>query len=288
MGGFMSVLRLFLVLSAACLPVAADGGFLGRQLPLTNNKANRLFEQQQYEEALKSYLDLYGQNTDNGALAYNIGNTYAVLGDMKKAEEFFRKAVSSNHTVARNRANFNLGNLELAADRAQQAIARYIDYLKANPDDVDGKRNLEIALRNLEQQKQQQQENQDQENQDQENQDQENQDQRQSQGKDQQQDQENRDQQQEQSEDQENRDQQQAENQQQDEQNNQDQQDSQEQDQDQKEEQQKESQTKPSENSLNEAMKQQILDALKEQEMQQQKEYRKRQIGKTRRRAKDW
>ena len=274
---------------------------------LGNNAANDLYEQQNYEEALKQYLDLYGQKADQpnatkdpevGALAYNIANTYTMLGDAEKALEFYEKALESGNPEAVQRSNFNLGNLNLGTQNPGEAVKKYIDYLKANPEDVDAKRNLELALRMLEQQQQQQQ---DQENQDQENQDQENQDQQQRNQDQQNQDQQNQDQNQDQqNQDQQNQDQQDQENQDQQDQNQQDQgedqqeqdqQDQQNQDEEQEKEQEKQQQAQQEEQNqdkMSDAMKEQILEALKEQEMQQQKEFQKRKIGTAKRRAKDW
>ncbi len=266
------------------------GGLFDRQIPLANNKANELYEQKNFEEALKSYLNLYGQDTQNGALAYNIGNTYAQLGDLEKAAEFYEKALNSEHGEAKNRSRFNLGNLEMAANQFQNAIQQYVDYLKANPEDVDAKRNLEVALKMLQQQQQQQQ----QQNQDQQQQQeqQENQDQNQQQQQDQQQQQQDQSQSQQ---DQQDENQDQNQDQQDQRQENQDQQDQRQENQDQQEQpqdpqepQQDPSQTEPQPQSLDDKMKERILEALREQEMQQQKESQKRQIGKTKRRAKDW
>lgn len=247
---------------------------MDRQIPLGNNHANELFEQKSYEEALKAYLDLYGQDTENGALAYNIGNAYVALGDMEKASEFFQRAAGSDHEEAKSRARFNMGNLQLKSDRPQDAVKQYVDYLKDRPEDVEAKRNLEIALRKLEQQQQDQQQNQDQQNQDQD------QDQEQQQQPQQNQDQENQE------------DQQQQDQQQQDQQQSPDQEEQQEnqQQQDEQQEQQQPSEPRPKEQEgqLNEAMKEQILDALEEQELKQQKEFQKRKIGRIKRRAKDW
>ena len=310
MKNMMVIAALMLVAGLGLATEQPNQSWRDNPMRLGNNAANELFEQQQYEEALKQYLDYYGQKADQpgaaqdpdvGALAYNIGNTYAVLGDAEKAQEFYEKALQSGNPEAMQRANFNLGNLNMGAQNPGEAVKKYIDYLKANPEDVDAKRNLELALRMLEQQQQQQQnqENQDQENQDQENQDQENQDQQQQnqdqQNQDQNQDQQNQDQQNQQNQDQENQDQQdqnqqdQGEDQQEEDQQDQEKQQNQdEKDQKEQEKQQQAQQQEQNQDKMSDAMKEQILQALKEQEMHQQKEFQKRKIGTTKRRAKDW
>ncbi len=265
------------------------------QLPVRNNEANALFQAQKYEDALKMYLDLYGQDQQGeqkGALAYNIANTFAQLGQMEKAEEFYQKAASSPHPEAQNRARFNLGNLQMGNQKLKEAVQNYVDDLRRNPDDPDAKRNLEIALRQMEQQQQQQQ--QDQENQEQNEDQEQEQQQQQGQNQDGESDEEQKEQQQPQEgENQEDQQQQQQDPQSADqEQNPDEQQQAQQQDQqpeDEKERQEQQAkENQEGEEPLNESMKQQILQALEEQEKQQQKEYQKRKIGPVRRRAKDW
>ena len=253
---------------------------LERQLPLKNNKANELFGQQQFEEARKAYLDLYGQETDNGALAYNLGNTYAALGDDEKAAEFFNKAIESDNGEARSRSRFNLGNLQLSSKQAGEAFKQYVEYLGENPNDLDAKRNLELALRMLDQQQEEQDEGED-KPQDQQDQDEQEQDQQQKGGD--QQEQQQQDQSQEEKDDgQEGQQQDQQDQEQQ--QNSGDPQDQQ----DQPQQEPNPSENESEDQTLKDAMKQQILDALNEQEKQQQKEYQKRKIGRSGSRPKDW
>ena len=263
-------------------------GFLKDALPLANNQANQLFEQQNYEEALKSYLDLYSQDTENGALAYNIANTYQILGDKEKAAQFYKKALSSDHSEARSNSDFNMGYMRLKEQDLSNAIDHYVSYLRQNPNDEDAKRNLEIALRQLQQQQQQQQ----QQGQDspedhdqQQNQDSSS-DQDQSQDQDAQQPQDSQDSSsQEQDSDQQSSPDQPSD--QQDQSQNKDQQDSQQQ-RDQTDQNQEDQSQQPQEQDWDEETKQQILQALQEQEADQQKLHQQRKTGRVKRRAKDW
>lgn len=290
-------MRMTLLFLFASLAMAQDP--LGRQLPLANNEANQLFEAQDLEGARELYEELYEKDPENGALAYNLGNVYNALGDAEKATEFYQQAIKSKNSVAANRGRFNLGTTQMAAQSPQEAVTSFTDYLRSNPDDVDAKRNLELALRMMQQQQNQdqQQENEDQEQQ--ENQDQQQQQQQngenqedEQQNQDQQQNQQNQDQQ-----NQQNQDQQDQQNQ--DQQNQQNQQDEQEQNEDQQQQQnpqegedeqqeQQQPQNESEEDSLNDQVKEQILEALNEQELKQQKQYQQRKIGTVKRRAKDW
>lgn len=140
--------------------------WLDRQTPQTNNEANRLFEQGNYEAALEKYQQLHQTHPNDPTIAYNLANTFAKLGDKEKATEYFNKAMRGGDSEAQKRARFNKGNLHMRDSEFKDAIKSYIDYLRRNPDDIDAKRNLELALRGLKQQQQQQQQQQ-QENKDQ-------------------------------------------------------------------------------------------------------------------------
>ena len=279
------------------------GGTFERQIPLANNHANELFEQKDYQGALDAYLEALNEDRGNGALAYNIANTYSALGDEENAAKYYEKAMQSQNQDASQLAQFNMGNLEMARKQPDKAMNHYIDYLKRRPNDIDAKRNLELALRQMQQQNQQQQ--QDQENKDQKDQQQQQQENQQGQGQENQEDQE----QQSQNDQQQNQDQQEQQNQNQNQQQDQEQQGQDQQNQQQNQQQQQDSEQqqsqaqrdqqeqpqdqqapKPQEQdkAMDEQLKQQILDALNEQELQQQKAFQQRQIGKVKRRSKDW
>lgn len=136
-----------------CVLLAAPlwAQMLQPQADEANAEANALFEAHRYEEALRTYLDLYGQDTENGALAYNIGNTYLAMGDLQRARQFYDRALVSQQEEARNKACFNLSCLQLQENDVRDAIANLVAYLKTVPEDVQAKRNLELALRRLEQ-----------------------------------------------------------------------------------------------------------------------------------------
>ena len=264
------------------------GTILNRQIPLGNNEANQLFETQDYEGALAKYLELYEREPDNGALTYNIGNAYAALGNPEKATEFYQKAKKSKHKDARDLSKYNLGSMQLASEQAQEAIKNFTDYLIDHPNDVDAKRNLELALRTQEQQQQQQ--NQEQQSEDQQSEDQQSEDQQNQEQQDQSQEQQNQDQQGEdqQSQDQSQQDQKQDEVRQDQEERSESQQEQQEQQEAGSEEKQGQEAEKEQEQEMTDAMKEQILEALSDQELQQQQEYRKRKAGRVKRRPKDW
>ncbi|CAM2065593.1 Tetratricopeptide repeat protein [Sulfidibacter corallicola] len=261
-------------------------GLLDTQIPTGNNEANLLYQDQQYQQALDKYLELYEKEPENSALAYNIANTYAAMGDTEKAGEFYQKAIEGEHVEAKSRSEFNMGNLQLESGKLEEAIRNYADYLRANPEDIDAKRNLEIALRRLQRMQQQQQKqpqkqkNEDKENK-QENQQPQNMPNMEQNEQDQEQEQKQKEQQQQQEMDSDAK---------------QGKEQGDEEDKLPKEskelkdaEQEDAKERKPEKDKKEEERrKEQIFETLADQEQEQQKEYQKRKMGKSPTKAKDW
>jgi tetratricopeptide (TPR) repeat protein len=151
----------FLLLTLAwAAPAAAD------QAASKNNEGNRLYEQKKYDEALKMYVDAQAARPGAPQLHYNIGNVLFRKKEYEKAVEEYLRAQAAPDPVLSQAAIFNRGNALLMQGRPEEAIKAYVQALRARPDDTDSKRNLEIALRLLDQKKKQQQQ-QKQQNQDQ-------------------------------------------------------------------------------------------------------------------------
>ena len=102
----------------------------------TYNLGNSVFQQERFDEAIKHFQDAAKDAVDNSV----------------KAKAFH-----------------NLGNAFLANENLEDGVKSYIESLKLNPDDMETKKNLTMALQKLQQQQQQQQQ-QDQQQQNQEEQ----------------------------------------------------------------------------------------------------------------------
>ena len=151
-----------LLAAALVSPAAAD------QAASKNNDGNQLYEQKKYDDALKMYVDAQASRPGAPELHYNIGNVLFRKKEFDKAIEEYLRAQAAPDPVLSQAASFNRGNAFLMQGRPEEAIKAYVQALRARPDDTDAKRNLELALRLLEQQKkQQQQQNQQQKDKDQ-------------------------------------------------------------------------------------------------------------------------
>jgi Ca-activated chloride channel family protein len=206
--------KLLYLIPILLLAVVALTG-CGSSAESLNNQGNEAFVEQDYEGALTAYLQAQEDAPEVAEPNYNAANAHYRLEDYEQARLKIEEALVGEERQENLDQNsyYNLGNVFFQGEQYEAAIEAYKEALRLNPDDVQAKQNLELALRQLQEQQQeqqqqeQQQDQQNQDQQDQENQDQQNQDQQDQQNQDQQ-DQQNQDQQ-----DQENQDQQDQENQ---------------------------------------------------------------------------
>ena len=159
-----STLGLICVLALSLFrPAAAD------QAASRNNEGNKLYNQKQYDEALRMYTDAQASRPDAAELHYNIGNVLFRKKEYDKAVEEYMRAQAAPDRGLSQAATFNRGNALLMQGKPEEAIQAYVQSLRARPDDADAKRNLELALRLLQEKKKKQQQ-QPQQNKDQKNQ----------------------------------------------------------------------------------------------------------------------
>jgi Ca-activated chloride channel family protein len=170
----------------------------GQSAEKLNNDGNEAFANQDYQGALTAYHQAQEDAPELAEPHYNEANTHYRLEDYEQAQQQIEQAlVSEGSQQALDQSSYyNLGDVFFQAEQYEAAIESYKEALRLDPTDLQAKQNLELALKQLQQQQQEQQQQQDQQNQDQQ-QDQQNGDQSQDQqNQDQQQDQQSQDQQQ--------------------------------------------------------------------------------------------
>ena len=173
---FLPILLLAVLALAGC----------GQSAERLNNEGNEAFANQDYEGALMAYHQAQEEAPELAEPHYNAANTHYRQAGYEQAQQELEQALVSEEGQGSLDQNsyYNLGNIFFQAEQYETAIEAYKEALRLDPDDLQAKQNLELALRQLQQQQQEQQQQeqqQDQENQDQQDQDQENQDQNQDQ-----------------------------------------------------------------------------------------------------------
>ena len=150
--GDLRTAGLLLLLALVC-PMEAVADPAARK----NNEGNRLYEQKKFDDALKMYVDAQASRPGAPELHYNIGNVLFRKKEYDKAVEEYLRAQAAPDPILSQAALFNRGNALMMQGRLEDAIQAYVQALRARPDDTDAKRNLELALRLLDQQKKKQQ-----------------------------------------------------------------------------------------------------------------------------------
>jgi len=103
-----------------------------------------------YIRALKSAKAGPARARDRSVLYYNLGNVYHALGETISATNTLSRAVSAGDwEELESRANFNLGNIYYELGQYNRAAEHYIASLVADPNDIDAKINLELALKRM-------------------------------------------------------------------------------------------------------------------------------------------
>jgi Ca-activated chloride channel family protein len=132
-----------------------------------NNQGNEAFAAQDYDGALTAYTQAQEQSPKLAEPHYNSANTHYRQGAYDQAQQQIELALVSEQAQAGLDQNtyYNLGNTLYQAQQYEAAIEAYKEALRLNPGDLEAKQNLELALRQLQQQQQEQQEEQQQDQQ---------------------------------------------------------------------------------------------------------------------------
>jgi Ca-activated chloride channel homolog len=139
------------LIMAAALGV---GGWLSPLLRPSNSQALaergiELYEQQQYHDAARLFDEARAIRTTPEA-TFALGTALVGAGDHRGGEALLRSVAEVPDLAARSW--YNQGNSQLTSGELDEAIESYVQSLRIEPTNMAAKRNLEIALRNLERQ----------------------------------------------------------------------------------------------------------------------------------------
>ncbi|HLP60709.1 MAG TPA: tetratricopeptide repeat protein [Candidatus Deferrimicrobium sp.] len=139
----------------------------------------KAYEAQKYQDALNEFLSAKGIKPDSPALKSNTASSLYQLNKYKEALEEFSQIDPEKAKIDPSGFYYNVGNSFFRLEQFDKALESYKKSLIANPDDMDAKKNYELALKKKEEQEKKDQKDKDQ--QDQQKQDQKDQQQQQQQ-----------------------------------------------------------------------------------------------------------
>lgn len=158
----MYFLGLALLLAAACGAEAASLYEKARQ-------GVSLYENQKFDEALNKFVDAQIEQPEDSKLKFNIASTHYKMQNYEEAiKGFLDVAATARDAQLEEKALYNVGNAMYRQGKLEEAAEYYKKALELNPQDKDALQNLEFvrneikrqlneAQKTAEQQKQQQQ-----------------------------------------------------------------------------------------------------------------------------------
>jgi len=155
--------RIALLLVTALLVSTALAG--AETAASKNSEGNSLYSEGRYEDAEKAYMEAQILNPDRPEILYNLGNTLVRQGKYPEGVQFLNRSSEKGDRSIQADSFYNTGNAMYSTGDFKGAAGAYIEALKRNPGDMDTKHNLELALRQMQQQKPSQKENKDNEKQ---------------------------------------------------------------------------------------------------------------------------
>jgi Ca-activated chloride channel family protein len=125
-----------------------------------NETGNQAFAQQDYQSALTAYQNAQTKSPDLAEPYYNAANTYYRQEDYGQAQQQLQAGLPKAQDELAQQSYYNLGNTLFNAKQFNAAVEAYKEALRLNPADAATKHNLELALKQLQQQDQKQQDQQ--------------------------------------------------------------------------------------------------------------------------------
>lgn len=127
----------------------------GRAAPNANEEGNEAFANDDFETALQAYERAQDEAPDLAEPHYNSGNALYRSQAYQEAEDSYGQALLHADEELTRSGVFNLGNTFFNAQQYGKAIDTYKEALRLDPNDLDAKHNLELALGRLETQQEQ-------------------------------------------------------------------------------------------------------------------------------------
>ena len=141
----MSGLRALIALPAIAVWLTACGPTPDQ----VNSSGHGPYASGDYEAALDVYEEARHLAPELAAPYYNVGNTQYRMESFEESVKEYDDALEYARGDLRSRGFFNRGNAAFRLQQYAQAVEAYKEVLRMNPDDLDAKHNLELALKRL-------------------------------------------------------------------------------------------------------------------------------------------
>ena len=126
------------------------------------NRANKLFADEKYDEAIERYNKVLEKKPESDVMNFNAGSAYYKKSDFEKADKLLSKSLLTDDEELEQKAYYNMGNnkyrqaeaiestdLEGAIPKYKEALGYYKRAIDLDEEDEDAKFNYEFVKRKL-------------------------------------------------------------------------------------------------------------------------------------------
>lgn len=103
------------------------------------------FQNQDYRRSLQIFEKAEEEFENDPRLDFNKGTTIAKSGEFLKSIPYFEKALESTDSNLRSKSYFNMAKAYENAQNTKKAIESYRKAIQENPNNLDARKNLELA-----------------------------------------------------------------------------------------------------------------------------------------------
>lgn len=118
------------------------------------NRGNEAYREQNYDDATDAFHQVTLEKPSYSTAFYNLGTALYKNGRYQQAATAFQNAIIKINVTDKAAVYYNLGNAQFQMHDLNSAIESYKHSLRLNPNDIDTKHNLALALELLKTQEQ--------------------------------------------------------------------------------------------------------------------------------------
>ena len=115
------------------------------------DKGQKLFEQEKYDEARKYYESILDKRDEDKAALFGVGSSAYYLDDIEGALNSFGNTLDSEDDQLKSKSYYNLARILQDKNELEKSLALYRKSLELNPADIDAKVNYELLKQQISQ-----------------------------------------------------------------------------------------------------------------------------------------